>query len=65
MRLLLGRPLKMRYSQACCAQQPFSSGLRIAPDRMEFWTNAEYRLHDRSVFETADNGEWNRYLLYP
>ncbi|MCP5391414.1 MAG: pyridoxamine 5'-phosphate oxidase [Sphingomonadaceae bacterium] len=44
---------------------PFWSGFRIVPDRMEFWTNAEYRLHHRSIFEKADNGDWNRYLLYP
>lgn len=44
---------------------PFWSGFRIVPRRFEFWTEGEYRVHDRVVFEKQDNACWERYLLYP
>ncbi|MBY6129445.1 pyridoxamine 5'-phosphate oxidase [Qipengyuania aquimaris] len=44
---------------------PFWSGFRILPRRFEFWTEGEYRVHDRVLFEKQDNDRWERYLLYP
>jgi pyridoxamine 5'-phosphate oxidase len=38
--------------------------VRLVPDRVEFWEEAEDRLHDRELFE-RDNGAWRRSLLAP
>ncbi|UNI21860.1 Pyridoxal 5'-phosphate synthase [Purpureocillium takamizusanense] len=35
----------------------FWGGLRIVPDRVEFWQGRESRLHDRFVYELQDGGE--------
>ena len=40
------------------------SGLRVVPDRLEFWYGAEFRLHERWLYELVD-GEWRKRMLYP
>lgn len=38
--------------------------VRIVPDRIEFWREAEDRLHARRLFEASANG-WRQSLLAP
>lgn len=38
--------------------------VRVIPDRVEFWREAEDRLHRRELFE-HDDGGWRRSLLAP
>jgi len=40
------------------------SGFRLAPERIEFWTDREHRLHERRLFVREGNG-WHEGLLYP
>lgn len=39
-------------------------GFRIIPNRVEFWKDGEFRLHDRLVY-TRNGSEWETSLLYP
>lgn len=43
---------------------PHWGGYRVAPERVEFWYGASYRLHERVCWELA-SGQWQSRLLYP
>lgn len=43
---------------------PYWSGFRIVPQRIEFWQQVEFRLHDRLVY-LRDGEEWRTQFLYP
>ena len=41
------------------------TGLRVRPERIEFWYGAEFRLHQRDAYERDRAGEWSKRMLYP
>jgi pyridoxamine 5'-phosphate oxidase len=53
------------YSGIEVPRPPRWSGLRVAPSRIEFWYAAEFRLHERQLYEHDGAGEWRRRMLYP
>jgi pyridoxamine 5'-phosphate oxidase len=40
------------------------SGFRLRPDRVEFWQERPFRLHDRVLF-TREGGVWRKQRLFP
>ncbi len=53
-----------RFGEAEVPRPPFWSGLRVVPQRMEFWQERPFRLHDRLLF--IRKGErWRRERLFP
>ena len=42
----------------------FWTGLRVVPDRLEFWTEGSFRLHDRLVY-VRDGDGWRTERLFP
>ena len=41
------------------------SGLRVKPERIEFWYGADFRLHERDAYERDRAGTWTKRMLYP
>jgi pyridoxamine 5'-phosphate oxidase len=57
--------LKTEYPEPGDVPLPeFWGGYRISPDRVEFWQQGEWRLHDRFVYARL-NRDWIIERLYP
>jgi len=41
------------------------SGFRIDAQRIEFWEDRKFRLHERRVFTRRDDDQWDMERLYP
>jgi pyridoxamine 5'-phosphate oxidase len=58
------REIEARFAHQEVPRPPFWSGLRVAPDRMEFWYGQPSRLHHRDVYTREGDG-WTLHQLYP
>ena len=53
-----------RFGEAQVPRPPSWSGFRVVPQRIEFWQERPFRLHDRLLF-IREGKEWRRELLFP
>lgn len=44
---------------------PRWTGLRVRADRLEFWYGADFRLHERWLYEADRAGSYSKRMLYP
>lgn len=56
--------VERRFEGRPVTRPPFWSGLRVCPERMEFWTNRPSRLHDRLRFR-READRWVAEMIYP
>jgi pyridoxamine 5'-phosphate oxidase len=54
----------LKFGVGTIPRPPFWSGFRLVPDRIEFWRDMPFRLHERRVF-LAEGGGWREEALYP
>lgn len=53
-----------KFGAAPVPRPPHWSGLRVVPDRIEFWRSRPDRLHDRELYEKHAEG-WSLHRLFP
>jgi pyridoxamine 5'-phosphate oxidase len=58
------REAEARFAGQPIPRPPFWSGFRVRPDRIEFWTRMENRLHERVLYK-HEGGSWIVSHLYP
>jgi len=58
------REAEARYEGRDVPRPSHWGGYRLRPDRIEFWSEGQFRLHDRWLFTRAPDG-WRRQRLYP
>jgi pyridoxamine 5'-phosphate oxidase len=44
---------------------PYWTGFVLKPERIEFWQERDFRLHDRFVFSSSEGGSWVKQRLFP
>ena len=57
--------VEARFDNQPVSRPPHWSGYRVVPDRMELWFGAEFRLHERYLYERASDGAWSKRMLFP
>ncbi|WP_374448030.1 pyridoxamine 5'-phosphate oxidase [Stella sp.] len=53
-----------RYAIGTVPRPAHWSGFRVAPERLEFWQDRPFRLHDRLIFARGADG-WTTERLFP
>jgi pyridoxamine 5'-phosphate oxidase len=53
-----------RFAEGIVPRPAYWSGFRVVPQRVEFWQERPFRLHDRLLF-IREGEEWRRERLFP
>jgi len=58
------KDLECEYEDVVVPRPPHWTGYVLSPESVEFWTQREFRLHDRFLY-TLDNDTWTKQRLNP
>ena len=53
------------FANAAVPRPPRWTGFCVRPRQIEFWYAAQFRLHERWLYESDAAGDWRKRMLYP
>lgn len=56
---------EQRFADIAVPRPPHWGGYVLAPELIEFWYGAQFRLHERQVYRRGADGQWSQVMLYP
>jgi pyridoxamine 5'-phosphate oxidase len=59
------RAVDQQYPGEDVPRPPHWSGWRLMPREIEFWAEADFRLHDRRIYRQLPGGGWSQAVLSP
>ena len=57
--------VEREFAGRAVPRPPRWTGFRVVPNVIEIWLGAEFRLHERDVYERDASGAWHQRMLYP
>ena len=57
--------LEQEFAGRDVPRPPRWGGFRVKPHAIEFWYGAQFRLHERYLYERDATGDWTKRMLYP
>jgi pyridoxamine 5'-phosphate oxidase len=57
--------VEARFTGVPVPRPPHWSGFKVTPQRIEFWLDRAYRLHERTAYDSDGAGGWRSGMLYP
>jgi pyridoxamine 5'-phosphate oxidase len=54
-----------RFEGAEVTRPAYWTGFRVFPEKIEFWSDREFRMHERRLFVRRPEGGWSEGLLFP
>jgi len=58
------KKIEIQYAGSEVPRPPHWTGFVLSPETVEFWTQREFRLHDRFLY-SQQNGQWTKQRLNP
>jgi len=58
------KEVEQQYEGSEVPRPPYWAGYVLSPETVEFWTQREFRLHDRFLYSLQD-GVWSKQRLNP